>query len=247
MPPTTQRQQDTKVLLDFLKSWNKMPNEQEIKSLIEAVLRYSQEMHGKTSAEVKKILSEIQNIGSQVMQKHDSSLAQHKTALSDTQAQFLQGMEQVIKDRLATLKDGKDGMPGEMGLPAANGSPDTGVEIRNKLEHLTGEDRLDVSAIKGLDERLKKVENKPASVFGGAMNYATVDLHIVDDETPTGTVNGVNTDFVLNGVPSPAASLKVYRGGARQRITQDYTLSGQTITFTVPPVSGEVILCDYRI
>jgi hypothetical protein len=74
-----------------------------------------------------------------------------------------------------------------------------------------------------------------------------MDQHFIDDETPTGTVNGVNTDFVLGHAPSPVGSLKVFKGGTRMRLTEDYTFSGQMITFLIAPVVGEIILCDYRI
>lgn len=53
-------------------------------------------------------------------------------------------------------KDGKDGprglrgLKGEQGDPGHDGSPDTPEEIVQKLESLTGEDRLDATAIKNL-------------------------------------------------------------------------------------------------
>lgn len=64
-------------------------------------------------------------------------------------------------------------------------------------------------------------------------------------EVPSGTVNGVNTDFTLANTPT-ANTLAVYRGGARQQggAGKDYTLSGVTITFAYAPQVGEVILCD---
>ncbi len=70
----------------------------------------------------------------------------------------------------------------------------------------------------------------------------------MDDETPVGTVNGVNTIFTCRRLPHPG-SLKVYRGGARQRVTEDYTISehGKKITFLTAPQVGEIILLDYRI
>ena len=70
--------------------------------------------------------------------------------------------------------------------------------------------------------------------------------HIIDDETPTGTINGVNTIFTLANTPNPPASVKVYVNGARMRITEDYTLSGRTITFLIAPPTGSIILNDYR-
>lgn len=95
---------------------------------------------------------------------------------------------------------------------------------------------LSISEIQGSEDFIKK--NLPT--YG-----ASVVHKFMDDETPSGTINGVNQDFTLSKAPV-GGSLKVYRGGARQRITEDYTISGKTITFTIPPVVGEVLLCDYR-
>lgn len=116
-------------------------------------------------------------------------------------------------------------------------------EIRDSLESLKGDERLDVSAIKGLEDFIKKNSKVPQFIGGGsAVNYV-----FIDDETPSGTINGINKDFTINNFPSPATSLKVYRGGARQRLTEDYTFSGKTITFIIAPVSGEIITVDYRL
>jgi hypothetical protein len=71
----------------------------------------------------------------------------------------------------------------------------------------------------------------------------------VDGETPTGSVNGVNTSFTLVQSPNPAGSLAVYRNGMRIRSGLDYTSTGNSITFSsgyVPQI-GDVIQCSYRI
>lgn len=65
----------------------------------------------------------------------------------------------------------------------------------------------------------------------------------VDNETPSGTVNGVNTIFTLAYTPI-AGKLKLYCG---IRLTEgiDYTLVGNIITFTVAPEIGSIIRADY--
>ena len=80
----------------------------------------------------------------------------------------------------------------------------------------------------------------------GVTISSTATTDFVDDETPTGLVNGVNTDFELANTPIPTTSLKVYVNGSRMRITEDYTLSGTTITFITAPPTGSIILTDYR-
>ncbi len=109
------------------------------------------------------------------------------------------------------------------------------------------EEKLAISAIAHLEERLDELFKRPVGTGGGGFNYGALEIHIIDDETPTGTVNGVNQTFTINHAPSPVTSLKVYVNGARMRITEDYTFSGQTITFVTAPPTGSILLTDYRI
>ena|SRR3990167_5720959 len=70
--------------------------------------------------------------------------------------------------------------------------------------------------------------------------------YFVENGVPTGTINGVNTDFILASNPNPNDSLKVYVNGQRLKVTEDYTLSGSTITMVVAPETGDSLLVDYR-
>jgi len=71
----------------------------------------------------------------------------------------------------------------------------------------------------------------------------------VDQETPAGTMNGVNAAFTLSQTPSPAASLVVYLNGLRLSPGVDYTATGASITFQtgLEPQAGDILLCSYRI
>ena len=147
-------------------------------------------------------------------------------------------------------EDGKDGesVVGPAGKDGKDGSPDTADDIRNKLELLAGDERLKIEAIKDLSDILDELKKRPRAVFGGGgLSKSALDAHFVDNETLTGTLNGVNTIFTINNTPSPQTSLKIYRGGALQKLTDDYTISGTTITFLVAPQVGEILLADYRI
>jgi hypothetical protein len=72
--------------------------------------------------------------------------------------------------------------------------------------------------------------------------------NFVDGETPAGTLDGVNVTFTLAQMPSPYASLKLYRNGIRLKLGADYTLAGATITFVpaATPQAGDLLLADYR-
>lgn len=69
----------------------------------------------------------------------------------------------------------------------------------------------------------------------------------VDRETPSGSVNGSNTAFVLANAPT-AGSEHVYLNGILQEpgAGNDYTISGATITYLTAPVTGDKIRVSYR-
>jgi len=159
--------------------------------------------------------------------------------------------------------------------------PKLGEPIRDALELLAGDQRLDKSAIRGLDELLEEIgkrKNQNIPYVGGirylsqlvdiligsdlADGHAIVwdatnkrwkngevsgtsTINFADSETPTGDVDGANTDFVLAHTPE-TGSLKVYLNGMRMSLTEDYTLATATITFLTAPDSGSIITCDYR-
>lgn len=61
--------------------------------------------------------------------------------------------------------DGVDGQDGEKGEKGDNGSLDEPEEIRDKLQLLKDDERLDVTAIKGIDKLIK--DNKPKIIGSG--------------------------------------------------------------------------------
>jgi len=69
----------------------------------------------------------------------------------------------------------------------------------------------------------------------------------VDDETPTGAMNGANTLFTLAYTPAPATSLEVTLNGQELTLTEDYTLDGDELTLGVAPEDGEILRVDYRV
>jgi hypothetical protein len=70
-----------------------------------------------------------------------------------------------------------------------------------------------------------------------------------DGDSPAGIVDGSNTTFTLSATPSPAGSLALYRNGIMQKATQDFTISGNTLTFVTAdaPQPGDTLLASYRV
>ncbi len=197
-----------------------------------------EEMEDKMGKTHEMMLSEVQSIKSKMtnlvseIQKVRSEIPEmpEETDLTD------------IYNRLVEIEGKIPTIPAEL----------TAYQVRDKLESIDNEsEKLKIEAIKDLRAELDELKKGLKSfggrpIFGGGFNYSAMDLHIVDDETPAGTVNDVNTDFTLAHVPNPASSLKVYVNGQRMRITTDYTFSGGTISFVTAPPTGSILLVDYR-
>jgi hypothetical protein len=83
----------------------------------------------------------------------------------------------------------------------------------------------------------------PCALSGGSNgpNFA-------DNETPVGSINGVNQTFTLQTSPVPPVSLHLYANGLRLKTGADYTVSGNIISFigSYTPGLGDTVLADYR-
>lgn len=136
---------------------------------------------------------------------------------------------------------GRDGesIVGPAGKDGKDGSPDTPEQVKEKL--------LEIGLkIEDIEDLQKVLDTMKKGIGGGGFSVNSMNFHLVDDETPAGTIDGNNTEFTIASMPSPVSSLKVYLNGARQRITTDYTLSGRTITFVTAPLTDSILLVDYR-
>lgn len=219
-----------------------------------AMKQANKQKQEKLVALAERTLSEIKNNAENLTENQINTFRKLFAKLEKQQQDDLN----FIRDKVSKLKNGKDGEDGK--TPTKQELQDlmkpllplvkekTPQEIRDMLESLEGEARLRIEAIHNLEERLKELEGRPIyRGGGGGFSVMAMEQHIIDDATPTGTVNGVNTDFTIAHKPSPATSLKVYVNGQRFKLTEDYTLSGVTISFVTAPPTGSIITCDYRI
>jgi len=62
----------------------------------------------------------------------------------------------------------------------------------------------------------------------------------------TGDIDGINLTFVLPYTPNPTASLLLTMNGSVQTVTEDYTLSGATVSFIVAPPTGSILRAFFR-
>jgi hypothetical protein len=65
------------------------------------------------------------------------------------------------------------------------------------------------------------------------------------DETPSGTIDGSNTQFSLAETPLENDAVDVYIDGLKQTPGVDYTISGSDITFSAAPQLGQTVRVSY--
>lgn len=89
-----------------------------------------------------------------------------------------------------------------------------------------------------------EINTNALRIKDAGVTYAKTN--IVTRETPTGAVDGVNTTFTLAN-SAAAGSEHVFLNGILQDVgvSNDYTISGATITFNFAPASGSKIRVTY--
>jgi len=108
---------------------------------------------------------------------------------------------------------------------------ETAGTIREKLESLKGNDRIDKSSIRGLEEELKKLEasNGRSGILGVARRVFFQQKNI------SGTINSSNVTFTFEGKNPQQFSERVFLNYIEQNPLTDYTIAGNTITYTTAP------------
>lgn len=70
----------------------------------------------------------------------------------------------------------------------------------------------------------------------------------VDDETPSGVIDGENRTFTLSAAPNPVSSLQVYLNGIMLRLGVGYDVSGTDLTFKFgyQPGTSDIFWVNFR-
>lgn len=132
--------------------------------------------------------------------------------------------------------DGRDGADGKDGENGKDGSPDSPQQVRDKLESLKGDDRLDVSAIKGLGKRETKLTNDLINRSIGIVDQRTSFLiNKVSnlENRSSGGLASVAHDATLTGDGTSGNPLSVVITAGYTKETPTGTVDGSNATFTV--------------
>lgn len=131
---------------------------------------------------------------------------------------------------------------------------ETAEEIANKLETLQGDERLTISAIKDLQEKLDELKQqfgKGTQIFGGGLSRGVADgLYAPIGSTGAGTsiynevVAGDVQTFTLLHTPT-TDTLRVYARGQRILPTSGFTLTGAIIS-TIDTFTTGDLYADYQ-
>lgn len=141
-------------------------SQEELDSVITAIVavlsankKAVESLNEETKTQLKEVLDYVDNEHSQIIASIRGDFTKTKqdieTAIKDQTDRAFRRLQEVIA-KIKIPKDGKDGVEGPQGPAGKDGSPDTPVQVRDKLETLKDDDRLDASAIKNLPEFIKQ-------------------------------------------------------------------------------------------
>ena len=219
-----------------------------------AVLEYVKKIEAKNIEMMKQIKDACDRFIAKVKQENEGDLSgmrgETEKKISDKMSQMEEMhnlMKQEIDKKLSAVMDGQDGKDADeqkicdMVCEKAQEPileklskllPSLGGAVRDGLELLQGEDKLNIDAIEGLRELLDELKSRKNVVGGGgaASKWQT------GVETPVGTINGVNKSFRVDKYPK---WLTIQ--GQTLYESSGYSISGRTITMDNAPFTGDVL------
>lgn len=226
MPPD--KLEKLKSIYEMMKTDTITPKE--LESFLAYVLNFIKESKDGFDGISKENLKRIQEGVDYINEIKSSILEGVDSRVQGSEMKMNEACDKVMKmcEEVATHKpeNGKDGMPGKDGENGKDGSPDTPEEIRNKLESLEGDDRLDKSAIRGLEEALKTLEAVPAPKSVGGSGKTRV---LVKDISAS--LDGATKSFFVG---NHLGIIGVYGSSSPFifRPVIDYNETGKNIVFT---------------
>lgn len=238
---------------DFVSAWEQ---------IVELILKIKAE-NKQTVDSLEAAFSTLQKTISKLSETERSGIQSNFSKLSLSLTSSVDAKLSQVDTRLAQIRDGKDADEERVAARAAalavsqikvpsldelkSDLPRMGAQSRDGLELLTGDERLDKSAIKGLDgldSKLAELESIRVGAkninVGGLIN--TVRVHDL-----SGELNGSTKVFVV-----PRHRRAVLLVGTQfpviYRPTVDYTTANVTLTLTdqvAAPETGQSLIFQY--
>lgn len=184
-------------------------NASEVAAMHRSIELLSKKVANDATTDVAALTKQITEIATSLISKYDDK-------------------EKAIDAKVAGVRDGRDGEDGQDGINGKDGSPDTAEQVRDKIESLTGDDRIDISSIKGLEdyaETAQLARQSPRIAAGRAIpRVFPIDLSASLDGT-TKTF-ALPTNFGILSVDSSSAPFGAFRP------IIDYAQVGKNLVFT---------------
>lgn len=207
-------------------------------------------LQGRISDVIDQMESEIDTEREQVIERYDR-------AIDKTVKEIKTDLKRInIKDVVRSMPElegkrgpqgpkgekgepGKDGSDGEDGKDGKDGTEIEPSEIVDKLESLSGDDRLSVNAIKGLIEFINEKYPETPTMRGAGGGGSSMVMN-----ESLGTGDGSETEFTLQ-YPPKSGTVQIFVGAGILFEDDDFTRSGKTITLNNAPPPGAKVRATY--
>lgn len=160
-----------KELAKILQTFNdkRVVTEPEMKEVLTAIIKILGENKKGLDTLTSQAKEQLEKAVEFIQTEHESVLLNVTSDLTKTRSEVEKATKaqndrafKRLQELISQIKlpkdglDGKDGVDGQIGPPGKDGSPDTPEEVRDKLETLKDDARLDASAIKNLPKFIKE-------------------------------------------------------------------------------------------
>ena len=241
-------EQILKHMKDMVKVFENLVTKEDFLNSFEKVLLKFKDLESKNTTNFSALRKSLEILSKEVKGDSTSTLEELKTsvetrlnkAISDAYAEQEKTLS-FVRDSVRRLRSGKDGIDGITPVKGVDyfdgkdGSPDTSEEIREKLESLVGDERLDKSAIRGLEELEEAVKNgKHVEVKGSSRG-----LWLSIDGVEKGILQNINL------VVGTGMSIAYSQVNGQDTIT--FEASGSGITIETPPETPDAIITVFTV
>lgn len=249
------------ILIEVAKNLGKSPSKEEFASVIRSVLETMKKLKDSLLGEIAKLSSKHSDMEKEMSKMMKETIQNMKKSHSEMMKYHEKEMQR-MKMEMASMKDDVESkipkVPDlnpvhEMIESVRRDIPEipeeiTASKVRDKLETLKGEERLDKSAIRGLEEELKKAAgtNKVSGTLG--FGVRRIFQPYVDDFSDL--TDGSTKTFYLSRAPLKANATMVWGTDFPTilRPTIDFTVAGKLLTLTdevAAPGNGATLMISY--
>lgn len=227
----------------FLKFIDQAANKEDVAKLFAHLKKFLEEtktaLEGASAEQREEVRQELERLSQSLLEANtslSSDLSQTKDLLYSESRTLQRLIEQKVDDVRTEIPPPTDLAPLEQHLAEVEAKipnlPEelSSTSVRDKLETLEGEERLDKSAVKGIDQierDVKEIQIRPSPKVGGAKGFT---LYV-------GGSKKLLTAQTLNLVAGSGVTLSYNHAGGRNDITISATGSG---SFAVLPATGTV-------